>query len=204
MRTGSVGHRGRTGRPWINLQGFTLTQLLVASTIFLLVVLGMISGNFFGLRLMEVTQTKLGANDTTRKVLSKLEEDIQGARTVLIGTGSAASMSTPAAGASIQGNAIQLCISTNTNSYIRYYVDRGLNRITNGGTATVLVPSVTNAVAFRAESFRGTVLTNAQNTFVVGVTLQFSEIPSPRAPLGSNMFFQSFQIQTRVSRRSVE
>lgn len=189
-------------------QGFSMTQVMVASVIFLSVVGAVISTNFFGLRIMEVTQSKLGANEYTRRVLGTLTADIQAARLVTVGDGDSDSMTPAGLNRLQQGNAVQLCASTNTNTFIRYYrdpSDNALKRITNGMLVPTVVASyISNANVFTLESFRGVVLSNAQNNFVVGINLQFSEMPNPRSPMGADTYFQSYVVQTKVSRRATD
>ena len=56
----SGSDRGRWPRPD---EGFTLPEVLIATTVFLLVIIGVVAANLFGLKMFQVTQTKLNVND---------------------------------------------------------------------------------------------------------------------------------------------
>jgi prepilin-type N-terminal cleavage/methylation domain-containing protein len=55
--------RGRCSMPD---KGFTLPEILIAMTVFLLVVGGIISANLFGLKLFQVTEAKLNVTTWSR------------------------------------------------------------------------------------------------------------------------------------------
>ncbi|HSH16992.1 MAG TPA: prepilin-type N-terminal cleavage/methylation domain-containing protein, partial [Verrucomicrobiae bacterium] len=50
---------------------YTLTEIMVASALFSLVILGSVSANIFGLRLYGITKAKLGASDEAREAISR-------------------------------------------------------------------------------------------------------------------------------------
>lgn len=187
---------------------FTMPRVMIASVIFVFVAAGVISTNFFGLRILEITQSKLGANDYSRRVLGRLNADVQSARLLTVGTGGESTMLAAGLNTLQQGNAIQINTSTNTNLFIRYYwdsTDNGLKRITNGSASPELVASaISNRNVFTAESFQGMVLTNPQNNFVVGVDLQFYEMPNPHSPMNSTTYFNTYRVKTRMARRATD
>jgi type II secretory pathway pseudopilin PulG len=47
-------------------QGFTLPEMLIAMTVFMLMIGGIIAANLFGLRMFQVTATKLNATTWSR------------------------------------------------------------------------------------------------------------------------------------------
>lgn len=196
--------------PWRRrgTDAFTLTQVLVASVIFSFLVVALVSSNFFGLKVLEVTQTKLGANDYTKRVLGRLTADIQAARLVSVGEGGLSSMVPAAINTLQQGNAVHLNSTTNTNQFIRYFwdaTDQSLKRVTNGSTVSeTIATAISNRLVFSAESFRGEVLTNPQNNFVVGVDLQFYELPNPRSTMDASSHFNSYRVRTRIARRATD
>ncbi|MBM3823687.1 MAG: hypothetical protein FJ404_12510 [Verrucomicrobia bacterium] len=116
---------------------------------------------------------------------------------------------TPAAvNANQQGNAVQLHSTTNTNQFTRYFwdaSDQSLKRVTNGSTtAETVASSISNRIVFTVENHRGNVLTNPQNNFVVGVDLQFFELPNPRSRLDESTHFDSYRVRTRIARRATD
>ena len=60
-------------------QGFTLTQMLIAVSIFLMVVVGSITSHIYGLKMFDTTQTKLDANKSSRRAIDQLTTDIRSA-----------------------------------------------------------------------------------------------------------------------------
>src|SRR5271170_7403277 len=65
-------------------KGFTLPEILIALTIFLLLVAGIIAANLFGLRMFQVNQTKLNATDWSRRTFGEITDEIRSCNTVLI------------------------------------------------------------------------------------------------------------------------
>ena len=184
---------------------FTLTEVLIASSIFLLVVGAIIATNFFGGRMLQLVQPMLRANDEARQMLQQITSDIRSAKSVSIGAGSFTTFTNIVGGAPRQGNAIQIYPTTDTNIFIRYYRDtaaQNLKRMTNGGTsATVVANAITNSVVFRAEDAFGNVLTNSQNNMVIFINLEYFELEGSGLPLGPANYFKSYQLQTRAAHR---
>ena len=66
---------------------FTLAEVMVASSIFVMLMSSLIYTFLFGLHLQETTATKLGASDNARKALIHLTDEIRSATTITIGSG---------------------------------------------------------------------------------------------------------------------
>jgi prepilin-type N-terminal cleavage/methylation domain-containing protein len=199
--------RNLPGSSGYRLQGaFTLTELMIAMSIFLMVVGGVVAANFFGIRMLGLTQPVLGATGGNRDAVSDIVADISSAKILRIGTGSFASFTALTNTEVRQGNAIQLYPSNNTNSFVRYYRDGSLGklmRMTNGAsTAQAIATGVTNAIVFAGEDALGNVLNREQNNMVIRVTLQYSQLEGSGLPLGPDKYFKAYEWQTRVTRRS--
>jgi type II secretory pathway pseudopilin PulG len=199
-------HRKRSG-PGRPGKAFTIPELLIAMSIFLLVVGAIVAANFFGFRMIGVTQPKLGANAATRQAVSLMISEISSAKILRIGDGDQSSFTPVGFGAARQGNAMQLYPSTDSNVFVRYYKGSAnqLGRLfsTNGVTTTnTVVSAVTNSVLFTGEDITGVILTNDYNNMVIGVRLQFYELNGSKTPVGSNSYFKAYDVQTRVTRRS--
>lgn len=179
------------------IQAFTLSQVLVAMGIFTLVVTGIVVSQIGGMKLLNQVETGLRTIEDTQKALNRIVPEVQAAKYVLVGTGTSNTFTTVASGALQQGNAIHLITSTNTNSYIRYYLDskdKFLKRTTNGTTLlNVVTNAATNTTIFFAESYNGTVLTNRSGAFILELQLNFD--PAKVKPSS---------ISTKISRRSTE
>lgn len=187
---------------------FTISELMVATAILLLVVGGVISSHLFGMRMMEPTNARQRAADESRKLLNTLANDIRSARTVRLGSGSATAFTEVGMNALQSANAIQVYPTTNTAIYLRYFRDsatKSLRRVTNGTTTSTLVVSGVNTTyPFTFEDFSGNVLTNDQMNSVVGLSLQFSEVGSGGQPVGSGRYFQSYSWKTHIYRRALQ
>jgi prepilin-type N-terminal cleavage/methylation domain-containing protein len=190
----------------VTCRAFTIPELLIAMTIFVLVVGAVVAANFFGFRMIGVTQPKLGASTKTRATVSQMIADISSAKILRIGTGDSSSFTPVGFGQARQGDAIQLHPSTDTNVFVRYFRDT-TNRLTrlfstNGVATTSTIASAVTTNVFTAEDITGAPLTNDYNNMVIGVLLQFYELNGTGTPVGSNKYFKSYQVQTRVTRRS--
>lgn len=192
---------------------FTLTELMIAMALFVIVIGGVIYAHITGLKFYEITRAKLGASESTRITLGLLTSEVRGAQRIAVGTGSASSFTEVADGTNQQGNSIQIYRSdwdatTNSNSWVRYYRDDTTAAVYRkpGPTAAaqLIAEYVTNSIVFRATDYTGvTVLTDNDNNKVIDVKLQFYQLRYPQVAIGSNKFFEYFQITSRISRRSM-
>jgi len=184
---------------------FTLAELMIAMTIFLLVVGAVVATNFFGIRMVQVTQPKLEASAEVRRMMNLLVADITSAKIVRIGSGDLSSFTRVADGTVKQGNALQIYPSTDTNVFIRYFLDttdQKLKRMTNGAaSAVVIANALTNNLVFNGEDAFGNILTNNQNNMVVGLTLQYFQMEGSGTPIGPSNLFKSYQLRTRITHR---
>lgn len=190
------------------IRAWTLTETLVSSSLIVLLLVGMILVQIGGMRMQRLTEVKLNASDDARRALNSLIDDVRSAKIVRVGTGDISAFTPVAANAPQQGNAIQVHATTNTNAFVRYYwdaADQQLKRTANGSNAVVvLAGSITNSVVFASENAFGQVLTNSQNNRVIRLFLQFSQLVNPDLEFGTGGLFDYYQIQTRITRRTLE
>ena len=188
--------------------GFTLTETLVTMSVMLLVLAGVIMAHLMGIRMFEITKAKLGASDEARQAISMLIDEIRSAKLVKVGNGSLASFTEIAPNQKQEGSAIQIYPTVATNQFIRYFWDQGdhrLKRTTNGASSVSIVAnSITNALIFSAENFKGQVLTNNENNRVIGMTLQFYQIQYPIVLIGPGQYYDFYQLRTKITRRALE
>ncbi len=200
MKTFSTS-RPRTRGP----AGFTLIEILLATAIFGMVIGGMIYSHVIGGRLYQLTLAKLGGTDEARRALGWIEMDVRAARLLNIGSGSAASFAPALTGAIQRGNALQLSYTTNSATYVRYFVDAPsgtLYRQFSWETLPrALAQHLTDPQIFLGEDYVATPQTGENAATVVRVLLTFSQLTYPRVNVGATNFFESFQIQTRITRR---
>lgn len=185
---------------------FTLVELQVAMAIILLVIAGVIGSHLFGLRMEQITGTKLNASDAARKTLNSIVGDIRSAKVVQIGTGNADTFTPVANGVVQQGSAVRIYPSASLSSKIIYYFDSAtstLKRSTNNvASAKVVAEFITNSVVFSSENYAGTTLTADQNNRVIKVNLAFYQLPYPQAvAVGQGQYFDSYQLTAKITPR---
>jgi type II secretory pathway pseudopilin PulG len=185
--------------------GFTLTEILIAMAVFMLMVAGIVAANLFGLRMFQVNQTTLQATEWSRRTFGKITDDIHSCNTVTVGN-----MTTNGTfvgllnGETQEGTAIEIQPTTNTTDLIYYFVNSSDETfrqtvVAPSGTNTViLADSVTNTMVFSAQDLSGNVLTNNQNNRVIHLVLDFYQ---------SEGYLQNsnyYQLETSVTRRAVQ
>lgn len=189
-------------------RAFTFTEMMVSLAILLVVSTGIISSHYFGLRMYEITRTRLGASDATRNGFNQLTEEIRTAKAIQIGQGTLTTFAESGVNTLQQGNAVQIYPTADKAIFIRYFrddKDQNVKRVTdNSADISVLAQSVSNAVVFTCEDFSGRVLTNRQSSFAVGIRFQFCALPDTQAPVGPGNYYDSYQWQTRITRRAGE
>jgi type II secretory pathway pseudopilin PulG len=166
---------------------FTLAEMLIAMTIFTMVVAAMVAVQLFGMRVYTLAATKLSATAGCRKALNQVRDQVRQAKIVDIGNCPTAPSSFTSLGMTNKqvGNALKLYPANNTNGgYTIFYLDYTggtnylkqytvtisnsvsgtvTNRYTNIYT-TVLAGYITNRDVFAAQDYRGNVLTNEDQT----------------------------------------
>jgi hypothetical protein len=181
---------------------------MTAMAVFSLVVIVVVYSHLIGLRMFNITATKLGASTSARQTLGKVRDDVRSGKLLYVGNGNDHGFTNIAGNALRQGNALQVYPTPDTNTYVRYYLDSAaqeLKRITSGSTQAVVVARfITNQIAFSAEDFAGNVLTTDQNNRVVRLNLEFYQWEFPIARAGAGAFYDYYQVQTRITRRAIE
>lgn len=197
MKPGACGKRAG------NTRGFTIPEVMIASSVLLLVVGGVLLGNSFGMQMLGILQPKLLAHEEAKRLISLLSTNIAEARFVRVGNGDAGSFTPIADGAAKQGNALEIYSTTDTNSnFIRYFHDTGdnsLKRMTDVSAAVAVAEAVVNDPVFTAEDFQGQPLMNEQPRMTIGVVLDFSALPGSGTPIGTNSHFTSYSLNIKVA-----
>jgi prepilin-type N-terminal cleavage/methylation domain-containing protein len=187
--------------------GFTLPEILIALTVFMFLLAGIIAANLFGMRMFQVNETKLGATEWSRNTFGKLTDEIHTCNSVSVGnmtTNDVFEGLLP--GETQEGNAIEIQPTTNTSVLIHYFADaadetfRRTEQFSPGVTTNdlILADSVTNTMVFNAQDFSGNVLTNNQNNQVIHLTLEFYQ--PDRFIVGPD----HYRLETSVTRRAVQ
>src|SRR5580765_3778922 len=187
--------------------GFTITEMMIASGIFSMVVVGTILSHVTGLKLCTITQTKLKATHTARAAVNRTREDIRSSTLVEVGNYIGSNFIHISSTNLRLGNAIQIHPTANTNIWIRYYVDlsdQTLKRIANNPASFETVASyVTNKFPFAAEDYTGRDLTTDQNNRVIRMTLEIYQWEFASLNRGGSNSFDYYRVQTKVARRAL-
>jgi len=189
-------------------RAFTITELLISVGLMVVVLGGVVYSHLMGARLMQIAAAKLGASDSARKAFGKLQDEIRAATTIQVGSGTATSFTAATNGGPLQGRALQLYPTTNQNWWIRYYYETNLSQLrrvtSSNSTPFVMATFVTNAVLFSKEDYLGNTLTMDTGNSALNVRLQFYQLTYPQTKVGTNNFYEYFQLQSRITRRILQ
>jgi hypothetical protein len=202
-------HNSRPNRsPRAGQAAFTLAEIMTAMTLFSLVVIGIVYANLVGMRMFTITSTRLSASDGARRVLDRVRDDVRSGKILNVGNGDSTHFTNVPSTGLRQGNALQIHPTSNTNVFIRYFLDpvtQSLKRTTSGsGQVEMLAPYLTNRLAFYAEDCSGHTLTNDSNNRVIKLVLEFHQWEFPVAQVGAGAFYDHYHLQTRITRRAIE
>ena len=189
-------------------RGFTLAEMLVTSTIFLVIIVAaMLSVQLYGLRVYTLATTKVSATTSARETINDMRDRVRSAAIVNVGTYTNNTFSSIASGLNQMGNAVQIFPATNTatiNAIVFYMnpTNPSLNMVSNG-VDSVEANFVTNNNCFQAQDYQGNILTNYNNNPVIDVTLMFSRLAFPEGYVGgvATNAFDYYRLHTRITRR---
>lgn len=189
-------------------RGFTFTEIMIAGTLLMMILAGMLSAHLFGMRMFEITKAKLGANDEARQAISLMMQEIRSGKLVKVGSGNLTHFTEVPADTAQRGSAVQIYPTASTNQFVRYFWDgesQKLKRTTNGSSSVSIVAnSITNNIVFSAEDAVGNVLTNNENNRVIALTLQFYQIQYPIIRIGPGEYYDFYHLRTKITRRTLE
>ena len=195
-------------QPTPRRRAFTLPEIMSVMALFSLLLLALISSQIMGIKMYRISESKLTATASGRRALDQVRDEIRSGKVLLVGNGSSSTFTPSADNQPNIGNAVQIYATTNTNTFVRYYLDANddrLKRVKSGSTnVQVIANYVTNDIAFRAENFRGQVLTNNQNNRVIRMVLEFYQWEFPCTTVGANNVYDYYRLQTRITRRTIE
>jgi prepilin-type N-terminal cleavage/methylation domain-containing protein len=197
----------RTSRKPASISGFSFTEILVALAILCVVTAAMMACQLFGMRMFNVTATKLGASQGARIALGRVRDEIRSGKTLYVGNGRNGGFTNVAPGQAHEGNALRIYPTAATNNYVTYFLDateQKLKRQASGSTQEVIASYITNQLAFRAEDYAGNAMTNDVNNRVIKMSLDFYQWEFPVAQAGLGAFYDYYHLQTRISRRTIE
>jgi type II secretory pathway pseudopilin PulG len=188
----------------------TLTEILIAASLFSLVIVGVVYTHVFGLNMATLTNSKLSATQAARHALDRVREDVRSGKILYVGNGDDSTFTRVLAGNPQVGNSLQIHRTTDTNVYVRYYLDladKSLKRKTSDDNQVEEIANyITNQIAmvFRAEDYLGNTLTSDQNNRVIKMTLEFFQWEFPITRAGGGNYYDHYRLQTRITRRAIE
>ena len=184
--------------------GFTLPEILIALTVFLLLLAGVLSANVFGLRMFQVNSTKLNATEWSRTTFGKITEEVHACTSVQVGNMTNGTFAGLLDGETQSGSGLLIYPSANPASFTIYFVnadDQTFRRTVgqpSGTNTVILADSITNTLAFSAQDFSGTILTSAANNRVIHVLLEFYQ------PERFMLDADYYKLETSVTRRALQ
>ncbi len=185
------------------LRGLTLVETLVASSVFAIAMVGLVSAQYLGARYDQLTASKLGASESSRRGFDLLTSDIRSAKIWSVGNGDQQNYRPCGNEATQLGNAIQLHFSTDTNRYVRYFFDvsnQRLCRTTNDWEGyQVIAESLTNTMSFHAEKFDGTLAQDLEYKYVIVTTMEFAQFQYPLTRVGPNYYYNYYRMQFKTA-----
>jgi hypothetical protein len=210
-----MSHSKATPIPWAGKgnqtrSAHTLLELMVASGIFSLVVIGMLYAHLFGMRQDELIQSKLGASESSRRSFNQFMQDMRMAKIWRVGNVPAGSpgtnFSAVATNALQIGNAVKISLSIDTSKYIVYYYNTSdpnnnqLCRMQSGvGSSSIIASNLINTFQFSAEDYLGNVKSTLSYKYVVHTTLQLEQFQYPLTKVGSNYLYDFYKIDLRAT-----
>lgn len=198
--------------------GLTMVEMMVTIAIFVMLVTAFISANIFGLRYDELVCSKLGASEQSRRSFEKLTSDIRASKIWRIGTGGRTSFVPLPNGTNMVGNAVQLSLTTDTNTYIRYYFETNgsfttqpngrLCRMTSGGEFTICAQYLTNAsgtsMVFSAQNYLGQQMQDYQYKYVIDTLMEFYQYQFPKTYVGPGLYYDYYRIELKTASHNAD
>lgn len=205
----SKSHPALNGR---KARGFTLPEMMVTLAIFSIVVLGVVSVNLFGMRMIELTEPKMLADAEARRFLDEFVRDVREARNVILMNGT-----TP----SSEGDLLQLeyrAASDDLTTYITYELDAAFQELIRYETdengvsspARLVASGIANTGIFRREisGALGDLTSNQvplanldSGRSVIALQLVYSRLHPTHYEVGPHQRFKSFTLRTKVAYR---
>jgi len=214
MKTRFARNKGCPAATVAREGGLTMVEMMVTIAIFIMLVTAFVSANIFGLRYDELVCSKLGASEQSRRSFQQLTADIRASKIWRIGSGNQTSF-TPLSNASLMiGNAIQLSLTTDTNTFIRYWFETNgpstlqpngrLCRITSSGQFLACAQYLTNAsgtsMVFQAQNYLGTgVLNDYQFKYVIDALMEFYQYQFPKTYVGPGCYYDYYRIDLKAA-----
>jgi hypothetical protein len=175
--------------------GFTINELLVAITIFVMVTLCLVTVEILGLQMNAISASKMKSTQASLKSLNYVRDQVLGAFSIHVGNLSGSTFTAT----DTTGDAIQIYPGTNTIHYLRFYWSTNTLCEYNSSNSitTTIAQNITNAPVFEMATFQGNVSSSSLEHFTIRMTLQFSELDY-KAPKAK---YEYYTMQTEMTPR---
>jgi len=198
------GRKSEAARgPGRGQDGLTLPELMVASAIFGLTVVGFVYCQVFGMRQDQWVNSKIGASELARLSFNELANDIRAAKIWQIGNGNLTSFTGIPLGSNQKGNALKLSLTTDTNQYYLYYFDTNLCALIRGHSGSTarkcLAQYLTNTMYFQAQNYQGSNQTDLTHKGVIDVVMQFCQYQYPITKVGPGCYYDYYKMEMRLT-----
>jgi prepilin-type N-terminal cleavage/methylation domain-containing protein len=191
---------GRPG-PGRASAGFTIPEMMIATSLFALLVLGIIAANLFGLRWYQLGQTEMVATDSARMGIGRMTDELRMCSNAVVGNVTNGTFLAHVSGEQLTGNGLLIYPNGDTNNYVLYFLNptnQTFFRFTSTPATNFTVAlCVTNTNVFELQDCFGNLLTNNQNNCVVHCSLEFY------SAVHQSSAATSYQLQTSVAPRSM-
>ncbi len=160
-------------------RAFTIAELMIAMSVFSLMVAGIVASNLYGLRMSQVIGAKVNVSTWSRLTMEKIQNEIHSCKNLQLGTVTNGFFNGLLDGETQQCSSLLIYPSNNTNSFILYYVngaDQTLRRMTDqASSAVIMANAVSSPQPFSAQDLAGNILTNSLNNAVIHLALEFNQ-----------------------------
>ena len=192
-------------------QGFSLAELMVASTIFLILVVGaMVSVQIYGLRVYNLAATKIKATAGARETMNDIRDRIRSAYDVNVGVYTNSNFYGITNNQPQQGNAIQIFPLTNdVSTAVVFYSDvansNNVLNMVNNGVVSQEITNMVNYICFQNEDYQGNVVITNNGARVITVIMQFNQLAFPIGYIGGNKVdaYDYYRLRSRITRRTI-
>lgn len=178
-------------------RAFTIPELLLALSIFLVCVLGLVTLQILGLKMSAISASKMESTAASLKTLNAVRDQVLGANSVLVGNGDSNSFTATGT----NGNALQVYPWTNSD-YLRFYLSTEDNKLyelnSSNQSLTVIAPNITNEIVFQTVDFQGNTSSSSREHYSIKMTLQFSQLDF-KVPTNK---FEYYTLETEMTPRT--
>jgi type II secretory pathway pseudopilin PulG len=182
----------------MNARAFTLVELMITMTIFMMLTLAMVGVQIFGFKMNALTTNKLRSTAYSLKALDQIQSQIRGASSVLVGKGTSLASF---ASTGTNGPALMICSPTGGSNLLYLSTNTGgLYEIFSANNQQMTVASnLTNQVVFQTVDCHGNNISSSSiEHYAIRMTLQFFQV-NYRVPTN---VYEYYTFQTEMTPRS--